>query len=1151
MQDVDAGGIELTGEIGALHSRITRLEQVSHDLPRRRNVDEELDLAWREWESTFDATKDSIILTDNEFKIVQANLAASRLFDSPLDQMVGKTCWQLVHGTDHPPKDCPLEKAKITKKHEEIELYLPEKNVWVIASVDPVFDQQGNLTGAVHIIRDITQRKRAEESLRESEQKFRTIFDNTSDGMFLFDLEAKKFSVCNKAWLKMLGYTQEEFMNLAIEDLHPKEDLPFIYLQIEEFAKGGKGIRNDIRFKRKDRSIFFTDLSPDLITLGGKRHILIDIKDITERRRSEELLRKERDRAQKYLDIAGVMLVAIDSEQRVGLINKKGCEILGYSEEEIIAKNWFDNFLPEKIREEVRAVFEKIISGEIDSLEYYENPILTKNGEERLIAWHNTALMDDKGKVIAALGSGEDITERKKAEEALRESEDRLRLAQVSANVGIWDWNVQTGQLAWTEELESLYGYIPGTFPGNYTGFSDRVHPDDLVYVEARRDEAVATHRPFDFDFRILLPSGIVRWVNCKGAAKYDETGAPLRVFGVNIDITERKKAEEETKKFKTISDKAGYGVAISDIEGNLLYCNNSFAEMHGYTADELVGKNLSIFHNKEQMKIVERLKEKLRQEGSYVAEEVWHKRKDDTIFLSLMNGTLIKDENGEPLFMAATAIDITEHKKAEEALRESEEKYRDLFENAREAIVTLDLKGNITGVNKLVEEYGFKRKELIGKSSFDFSTEKYRSKSVKEFEDLVRGVPVEGKVEVITPKGNVIAEYKSNPIRRGGQIVGAQSILTDVTERKKAEEALKESEKKYRTLIENVPQKIFLKDKDSVYVSCNENYAQDLKIKPEEITGKTDYDFYTKELAEKYRADDRKNMESGKVEDIEEKYIQGGKEFWVHTVKTPVKDDKGNIIGVLGIFRNITEQKIAKQKLIEDQVKLKSLASQLTLAEERERRRIAGELHDRISQSLAISKIKLEALRKSGYGEKLDKTLEEICNSIGQTIQDTRTLTFDIGNPILYELGFETAVSHWLTEQIQNKHKIKTEFEDDGQVKNLDDDIRVLLFRSVQELLINIVKHAQASKVKVSIRKADNHICVEVEDNGIGFEVEKSAHVPAKTYGFGLFSIRHRLEDLDGHLEIESKPGRGCKVTMTAPLKRKETADGRNRATN
>ena len=140
--------------------------------------------------------------------------------------------------------------------------------------------------------------------------------------------------------------------------------------------------------------------------------------------------------------------------------------------------------------------------------------------------------------------------EHKKAVEALVVNEERLRLAQASANEGIWEWNVQTGQLDWTEELESIYGYTQGTFPGDYAGFSDRVHPDDLAYVEARRNEAVAAHRSFDFDFRILLPSGMVRWVNCKGAAKYDDTGAPLCVFGVNVDITKRKKAEEELKRY-------------------------------------------------------------------------------------------------------------------------------------------------------------------------------------------------------------------------------------------------------------------------------------------------------------------------------------------------------------------------------------------------------------------------------------------------------------------------------------------------------------------------------------------------------------------------------------------------------------------------
>jgi signal transduction histidine kinase len=220
-----------------------------------------------------------------------------------------------------------------------------------------------------------------------------------------------------------------------------------------------------------------------------------------------------------------------------------------------------------------------------------------------------------------------------------------------------------------------------------------------------------------------------------------------------------------------------------------------------------------------------------------------------------------------------------------------------------------------------------------------------------------------------------------------------------------------------------------------------------------------------------------------------------------------------------------------------------------LTLAEEHERRRLATELHDRISQSLVISKIKLEALRKCGYGEKLDKAIEEVCNSIGQTIQHTRTLTFDLGSPVLYELGFEMAVSEWLTSQIQEKHGLAVEFEDDGRPKPLEDDVRVLLFRDVRELLINVVKHAGAHKVKVSIRKLGNRISVTVEDDGAGFDPAETISMAAKRGEFGLFSIRERLEDLGGHLQIDSAPGQGCKVTMTAPLKRKEITSGRNRA--
>jgi PAS domain S-box-containing protein len=347
--------------------------------------------------------------------------------------------------------------------------------------------------------------------------------------------------------------------------------------------------------------------------------------------------------------------------------------------------------------------------------------------------------------------------------------------------------------------------------------------------------------------------------------------------------------------------------------------------------------------------------------------------------------------------------------------------------------------------------------------------------------------------------------------------------------------------ESKYKTLLENLPQKIFLKDTNSVYISCNENYARDLKINAEEIVGKTDYDFYPRELAERYRADDRRIIKSGKTEDINEKYIREGKEVIVHTVKTPVRDEQDNVTGILGIFWDITSQRRAQKKLLDYQKRLRDLTSEMSLTEERERRRLAIELHDQITQKLILFKINLGSLRQKELPAELSKPLDEIYEDINRIIQDTRSLTFDLGSPTLYELGLEAAIREWLNEEVQQKHGIKTEFEDDGQAKPLDDDVCALLYRAVRELLVNVIKHANARNVKVSVCKEKNNICINVIDDGAGFISGVENFTSNKVGGFGLFSIRERLSYLGGSLEIDSKPSKGTRVTLAAPIKRKK----------
>ena len=364
------------------------------------------------------------------------------------------------------------------------------------------------------------------------------------------------------------------------------------------------------------------------------------------------------------------------------------------------------------------------------------------------------------------------------------------------------------------------------------------------------------------------------------------------------------------------------------------------------------------------------------------------------------------------------------------------------------------------------------------------------------------------------------------------------EGISTDITKRKQAEERLRASEAKHRTLVESVPQKVFMKDRNSVFVMCNENFARDLDITPDELVGKTDFDFYPRELAEKYRADDKQVMDFNETLEIEETYLQNDEKRIVQTVKAPVHDEHGNVVGIFGIFWDVTERMKSRIKMLEYQAQLQTLNAELILAEEQERRRIALDLHDGVAQTLVSLKMSVDGLKAIYHEEALAGKLWQMSEGLKHAVQDIRTLTFDLSSPTLHELGLEPALDELLTEQFQATYGIETEFQDDGRPKPLEDHLKVTLFRAVRELLMNVVKYAQARKIVIRCQREHDHIQITVVDDGVGFDIKELTTRSGSQRGLGLFSIRERLRSTGGDIRIESQPQQGTKVTLQGPLR-------------
>jgi PAS domain S-box-containing protein len=377
-----------------------------------------------------------------------------------------------------------------------------------------------------------------------------------------------------------------------------------------------------------------------------------------------------------------------------------------------------------------------------------------------------------------------------------------------------------------------------------------------------------------------------------------------------------RAQLSESEARFALLRDHTREGIWFVSRDGVILDANESAAAMHGYTRQEFIGRNTRDFRPPEDPAVMLGLMNGVRRVDGGVF-ETQHARRDGSVFPIEVSSQVITI-HGEEVYLSVYR-DITDRKRAEAAVREAEERFRIASETSNDVVYEWDLKQSVRWFGNIDEMLGY------GPGEFPRTLDGWAA-SVHP-DDLERVMAaVHAYLEKQVPYTIEYRVRKKDGTYRwwtargastrtpDGKPVGWVGTITDITERKKAETTLRESEAKYRTLVESIPQKIFMKDRSFRWVSINEKFAHDFGLRPEEVVGKVDADLFPPELATKYHADDVRILETGKTEELEERYILEGRETWVNTIKTPVRDTNGEIVGVLGVFWDITERKQAEE---------------------------------------------------------------------------------------------------------------------------------------------------------------------------------------------------------------------------------------------
>ncbi len=904
------------------------VEGVFRDITQRKQFEEALQKSEEKYRRIVETANEGVWVVDQDMNTTFVNQRFADMIGYSREEMVGHNVMDYVINDDKASAETQFiaRRNGIEGRYECKLRHRDGRVVWCLISGSPLTDDTGSFKGSLGMIMDITERKRAEDALQESEARYRLISENTADVIWTLDYKTGKFTYVSPSVQKLRGYTPDEVLNQTMAEALTTDSMEavarLLQKRISERKPGDTSriiTTNLVDQPCKGGSVVSTEVVSTIVfdVQGHPVEIIGISRNITERKRAEEALRESEKSYRGLFNTIRQAIYILNPDGTFVDVNEGAEAMYGYAREEFIGRT--AEFLSAPEKNDLAAVMESIrkaFAGESQLFEFWG---LRKGGEifpKDVYLYKGTYFGKD---VIVAVGA--DITERKRAEELVSESENKF------ASV----FNGSPVALTLVSAIDGKFVNVNDAFV-RATGYSRNEAVGKTsealgIFADDNERNILASslqnhHIVEDMEIRCRVKTGEIR--PCLFSSGIILIDRKPYILSTVRDITVRKQMEEALKeseeKYRDIFENSVMGLFQTAPSGRMINVNNALARMYGFSdAAEMLAADLDVgnhpYANPEDQQAVRNI---LAEKGNVENYEAPHLKWDGTRFWVSITARIKRDTEGNVLLYEGTVIDITERKLAEVALKQAKERLLRATVAGGVGIWDLEVLNNkLTWDDQMFRLYG------ITPDNFGGAYETWKTRvhpedvahgdaevqmalrGEKEFDTEFRVVWPDGTIHTIRGLANVERDASGKAIR----LIGTNY---DITERKRAEEALRNSEGRLHTLVQTIPDLIWLKDKDGVFLSCNTMFERLFGARESEIVGKTDYDFVDKELADFFREQDRKAVMAGKPTSNEEwvTFADDGHRALLDTIKTPMYDAKGTFTGVLGIGRDITNRK-------------------------------------------------------------------------------------------------------------------------------------------------------------------------------------------------------------------------------------------------